>query len=100
MASFHGIWSLAGFTGAAIGSLMLALKMPVFQHFLIVFCIGICLVLYFGKYTVQTKHPPEKNHQKIFVRPDRFVLLYGLIAFGSMICEGTMFDWSGVYFQW
>jgi hypothetical protein len=23
----------------------------------------------------------------------------GLIAFSSMVCEGTMFDWSGVYFQ-
>ena len=26
-------------------------------------------------------------------------LLLGLIAFGSMACEGTMFDWSGVYFE-
>ena len=23
----------------------------------------------------------------------------GLIAFGCLVCEGTMFDWSGVYFQ-
>jgi hypothetical protein len=23
----------------------------------------------------------------------------GIIAFCSMICEGAMFDWSGVYWQ-
>ncbi|MFR5871626.1 MAG: hypothetical protein ACLUEV_08545 [Alistipes sp.] len=37
--------------------------------------------------------------ESVFVRPDRYILLLGLIAFGSMACEGTMFDWSGVYFE-
>ena len=27
------------------------------------------------------------------------ILILGVIAFCSMICEGTMFDWSGVYFR-
>ena len=27
------------------------------------------------------------------------MLVIGLIAFGSMVSEGTMFDWSGVYFE-
>jgi MFS family permease len=31
--------------------------------------------------------------------PDKSLLNLGLIAFCSMICEGTMFDWSGVYFK-
>ncbi len=35
----------------------------------------------------------------MFVKPDRVVLLLGFIAFCSMICEGAMADWSGVYFQ-
>ncbi|MCU0396228.1 MAG: MFS transporter, partial [Chitinophagaceae bacterium] len=26
-------------------------------------------------------------------------LQLGIIAFGCLVCEGTMFDWSGVYFQ-
>ena len=30
---------------------------------------------------------------------DAYVLVIGLIAFGSMVSEGTMFDWSGVYFE-
>jgi MFS family permease len=27
------------------------------------------------------------------------LIILGVIAFCSMICEGTMFDWSGVYFK-
>jgi len=33
-----------------------------------------------------------------FVMPDKPLLKLGVIAFCSLICEGTMFDWSGVYF--
>lgn len=35
----------------------------------------------------------------MFRSMDAYVLLIGLIAFGSMVSEGTMFDWSGVYFE-
>ena len=35
----------------------------------------------------------------MFAKPDNAILKLGLIAFGSLVCEGTMFDWSGVYFQ-
>jgi len=30
--------------------------------------------------------------------PDSSLVKLGIIAFCSMICEGAMFDWSGVYF--
>lgn len=97
MASFHGIWSLAGFSGAAIGTLMIALQLNPFFHFLIIFCLDMGLVFYFSRATVRdSKGQPTAS---FFTKPDRFILIYGLIAFGSMVCEGTMFDWSGVYFQ-
>ena len=34
MASFHGVWSLAGFTGAATGTLMVRYTISPFLHFL------------------------------------------------------------------
>jgi predicted MFS family arabinose efflux permease len=37
--------------------------------------------------------------QPIFARPDAALLKLGLISFCCMAAEGTMFDWSGVYFQ-
>jgi MFS family permease len=36
MSSFHGMWSLAGFTGALVGLGMLALKITTYMHFVIV----------------------------------------------------------------
>jgi len=39
------------------------------------------------------------ENQPIFVKPDKSLINLGIIAFCSMICEGAMFDWSGVYFK-
>jgi MFS family permease len=97
MASFHGIWSVAGFSGAAFGTLMIALGLSPFQHFAIVFFLAASLAIYFSRYTIRDNKGTA--NASFFTKPDRFILIYGLIAFGSMVCEGTMFDWSGVYFQ-
>lgn len=37
--------------------------------------------------------------QPLFAKPDSNILKLGFIAFASLITEGTMFDWSGVYFK-
>lgn len=97
MASFHGIWSLAGFSGAAIGTLMRSLKIFPYLHFLMIFLLALFSIYMFSRYTV--KKDGEASKSPVFAKPDRTIVLYGLIAFGSMVCEGTMFDWSGVYFQ-
>ena len=97
MASFHGIWSLAGFSGAALGTLIIAFGLNPFLHFSIIFFLAASLAIYFSRYTIRDQKTAA--HTSFFNKPDRFILIYGLIAFGSMVCEGTMFDWSGVYFQ-
>jgi MFS family permease len=43
--------------------------------------------------------PPRPADQPLFVLPDREQLLLGVLAFCSLMAEGTMFDWSGVYFR-
>ncbi|MBC7868118.1 MAG: MFS transporter, partial [Gloeobacteraceae cyanobacterium ES-bin-316] len=55
------------------------------------------LVFLSFKYTLP--HNESNNKQPVFARPDRSILKLGMIAFGCLVCEGTMFDWSGVYFQ-
>ena len=34
-----------------------------------------------------------------FGKPDPYILYLGLLVFFAAICEGGMFDWSGIYFQ-
>ncbi len=98
MASFHGLWSLAGFTGAAIGTLFLSAGFPPFIHFVIIAVAGILMALSVHKHTLPDKQCNEAK-QPLFVKPDRQLMLLGLIAFSCMVCEGAMADWGGVYFK-
>jgi Na+/melibiose symporter-like transporter len=45
------------------------------------------------------KPTEEEKNAPTFVWPDKSLLLLGIIALCSMLIEGTMFDWSGVYFK-
>jgi MFS family permease len=98
MASFHGLWSIAGFSGAAIGSLLVSRGISPWVHFAIIFAAAALLVSFFYRYTLPSDTVTE-GKQPFFVKPDRYILNLGLIAFCSMLCEGAMADWSGVYFQ-
>jgi MFS family permease len=99
MSSFHGVWSIAGFTGAIIGLGMLALELTPLQHFGIVTVLVIGLVLYANKYLIKTKEKIRKEKQKFFTKPDKTLISLGVIGFCCMASEGVMFDWSGVYFK-
>ena len=98
MASFHGVWSLAGFTGAAIGTLMVSQSISPFIHFCIITGMVIIAIGFIYKYLLHKDISSGKS-QPIFAKPDKVILKLGLIALCCMICEGTMFDWSGVYFR-
>lgn len=97
MASFHGVWSAAGFTGAAVGALMVSKQIDPFYHFCFISSCMILLGMLMQRFTLTGD--AHSCDQPLFAKPDAFLLKLGLIAFSCMACEGTMFDWSGVYFQ-
>lgn len=100
MASFHGLWSLAGFTGGVISSFMVADHISPFRHFCIIYLITLVLLAVAHKYILPRDAANAGSaKRKIFVKPDKKIFTLGMIAFASMICEGTMFDWSGIYFE-
>ena len=98
MASFHGLWSLAGFVAAAVGSFMLGHAVPPGVHFLFVAAFIVVGLAVSAGYTIREDRRVDPN-QPIFVKPDQELLGLGAIAFCALICEGAMFDWSGVYFK-
>ena len=101
MASFHGGWSLAGFTGALIGLLMINLKVAPYWHFLTIILIVWVIVWINHPFLVKGKSGfnEDEPKRKFFSRPDSILLQLGIIGFCSMASEGAMFDWSGVYFK-
>ncbi|WP_338219173.1 MFS transporter [Algoriphagus sp. oki45] len=99
LASFHGLWSLAGFTGAGIGAAMIFLKFSPAAHYAIVTLISIVIVLFAQKFVLNDKTDSEDGSGLVLKRPDNLLLRIGLIAFLGMMTEGCMFDWSGVYFK-
>lgn len=98
MVTFHGIWSTAGFAGAAVGYLMVSFNIAPSYHLLFV---GICMIIVtviFYPYAYYEK-PVNKVNKSVFSLPDKHLIKFSLICFASMACENTMYDWSGIYFQ-
>ncbi|MBL7832317.1 MAG: MFS transporter [Cyclobacteriaceae bacterium] len=99
MASFHGLWSLAGFTGGLIGTFMIANDLSPFQHYWIINGLTLLLTFLFVRSTLPRDAGTSEAKPKLFVKPDGVIFILGVVAFSCMVCEGTMFDWTGVYFD-
>lgn len=96
--SFHGFWSLAGFTGGLMGGFFVANSISPLQQFITVAFVGWIFLFFTRVYLL----PGEKSTQpvsKMWNKPSPLLFQFGLVALSNMICEGMMFDWSGVYFQ-
>jgi fucose permease len=98
ISTFHGLWSLACFIAASIGSLMIMLNIIPGHHFLGMAMLCILSSLFYFK----SQHGGKLNgteKKPFFVRPDSYLFLLGCIAFCGMICENAIFDWSVNYFE-
>ena len=100
MSSFHGAWSIGNLTGALIALGLVNLKLGMYTHFWIVALISLSNVVLNSKKLLNYNKPDtvvEKT--KFFTMPQGILVLLGVIAFCSMATEGTMFDWSAIYFE-
>ncbi|QNL49257.1 MFS transporter [Olivibacter sp. SDN3] len=99
MSSFHGAWSIAGFTGALIGLLMINLQVSPYTHFwFITFLVWINIFVN-RRFLIGGVTNPSAKRGRLFSKPEGVLLQLGVIGFCSMATEGAMFDWSGVYFK-
>ena len=98
LASFHGLWSMAGFTGAGIGALMIYLGFSPAAHYAVVAGISFVIIFSAQSYIIKEK-AASADGGLVLKKPDALLLRISLIAFLGMMCEGCMFDWSGVYFK-
>lgn len=96
--TFHAVWSMAGFAGAAVGYLFVLSNLPLAAHLVSVSVVLLILSFAFYPNTYYTlSHVPQRK--KLFVWPDKYLLVFALIAFASMACENVMYDWSAIFFK-
>lgn len=96
--SFHGLWSLGGLVGALFSTFMVKSHISMKDHFLYVAIIS----LFFGALAfpyLLKKDRSDVGNKLVLGKPDKYILYLGLIIFFAALCEGGMFDWSGVYFK-
>jgi hypothetical protein len=96
--SFHGLWSTGGIVGVGFTTLLLTFNVTMIAHLFTVSVVAILAALYFYRYLLRNDKSSAGN--KLFVgKPDPYIMYLGLLVFFAAICEGGMFDWSGIYFQ-
>ena len=96
--SFHGLWSTGGLAGVGFSTLMISFDIPMKYHLLLVACLALIGAFVVYRYLLQNDRSSSGNKLRLG-KPDKFILYLGLLVFFAALCEGGMFDWSGVYFK-
>jgi predicted MFS family arabinose efflux permease len=96
MSGFHGMFSLGGMVGAAVGGALLAGGVPPTSHLMAATLAGLVLVG-FGCWTMPRLAKAGEGGGSAFILPRGTLLLIGVLAALGLIAEGAMYDWSVLY---
>ena len=96
--SFHGLWSTGGIAGVAFCTLLVGLDVPMDVHLSVVALVTFVVTLYGQRFLLQNDRAATGN-RLMLSKPDPYIVYLGLMVFFAAICEGGMFDWSGVFFK-
>ena len=99
MSGFHGMFSLGGMAGAALGSAVLHTGASALTHVLAV-ALGNALALAWAGSCMLAHVRAEvgQRHEK-FLLPRGALLLLGVMAALGFMVEGSVYDWSVLYMQ-
>jgi MFS family permease len=98
MGSFHGLWSTGGIFGVGFSTLLLSLNISMSMHLLTVAITALLISIFSYRFLIQNDRSATGN-KLILSKPDPYIVYLGLLVFFAAICEGGMFDWSGIYFK-
>ncbi len=96
--SFHGLWSSGGLIGVLFSTIMVKMDISIQSHTIAAAVISIVLGFAAYPYLLKNDRSPVGN-KLIIGKPDKTILLLGMMVFFAAVCEGGIFDWSGVYFK-
>lgn len=96
--SFHGLWSTGGIVGVGISTLFVGLGISMDVHLLIVSIVSMGIALFSFRFLIANDRASSGNKINLS-KPDPYIIYLGVLVFLASLCEGGMFDWSGVYFK-
>lgn len=99
MSAAHGFFSLGGFVGAALGSLLMPFFTHPFYHMLSVFVVVVLVNLWFRKHYFLISEEQKTKGKNVFTLKHLQPLLpIAFVAFVIMSSEGAIEHWSSLYF--
>lgn len=96
--SFHGLWSTGGIVGVGISTLLVGLNVSIQIHFGIIAAISLVVTLALF-WRLEGNDRATSGNRIAFAKPDPYIVYLGLLVFLAAVCEGGMFDWSGIFFR-
>jgi len=96
--SFHGLWSTGGIVGVGFTTALIAVHVPIHIHMIIVSCMTLLIIFFSYRYLLRNDRSVSEN-KLVLGKPDPYTSYLGLLVFFASLCEGGMFDWSGIYFK-
>lgn len=98
MNSFHGLWSVGGLAGAALGGFAVARQLPTGTHLLVAAIVGFIIM------TVATRgliadRGTRTEENSAFALPPLVLVPMGIVSFFVLFCEGAIGDWSTIYLR-
>lgn len=98
MATTHGFFSLGGMVGAFIGSALIGLEVLSWVGMLggVLLCGGL---LFWVQYHIGNVIGEEEESGSHLALPGKAVVGLAIIGFCTMMGEGAVTDWSGIYLQ-
>ena len=77
MGTFHGLWSLAGFLGGALGTLLIGWGQAPLRHFLLVMVLCLALAAWAQAHTLRQDVGKTESEGFSLRRPDPYLLRIG-----------------------
>ncbi|XXY48124.1 MFS transporter [Sorangium sp. So ce269] len=99
-ASFHGLYSLGGLAGAALGGALIGRGVPTLAHLAAAGAAIAALAWWATRHALFVVAAPEAGPAAAGSRPGlRALAPVGVIAFCVLVGEGAVADWSAVYLR-
>lgn len=104
MSGLHGMWSVGGLVGSAVGALAAHGGVDARLHLAVAAAVLAVLGWFAGSGLLDTRGSDVdpvtgtgQDRPPLFALPSRAVLLIGLVGFCAVFAEGASGDWSAVY---